>query len=171
MAASVKSDFHTAAWDTSLSLTHRRAQEGRRLRTSSCPDACDRSRIGDPCPSYYRMRLRPLKHSQQHNLLLDLEQRGNELYYAAPEFHLRDELNETYLAGSVEPQIWFFAPSDIGRLPDDGEHYVVFARDKSDASVAPPFVSFRPGSRPRLHAVNRRYGIAARPPIVALWAA
>jgi len=43
------------------------------------------------------MRLRPLKHSQQHNLLLDLEQRGNELYYAAPEFHLRDELNETYL--------------------------------------------------------------------------
>ena len=82
---------------------------------------------------YYRMRLRSLRYSQQHNLLLDLEQRGNEVYYAAPEFHLPDELNQAYLDASVEPQTWFFAPSDIGPLPDEDEHYVVFARSKPDA--------------------------------------
>ena len=46
------------------------------------------------------MRLRPLKHSQQHDLLLDLEQQGNDVYYAAPEFHLPDELNKAYLDGA-----------------------------------------------------------------------
>jgi hypothetical protein len=82
---------------------------------------------------YYRMRLRPLQHSQQHNLLLDLEQRGNDVFYAAHQFHLPDELNEAYLAGTVEPQTWLFAPSDIGPLPDSGEHCVVFARNKTAA--------------------------------------
>jgi hypothetical protein len=36
---------------------------------------------------YYRMHLRPLRHSDQHNLLLDLEAAGEAVFYIAPEFH------------------------------------------------------------------------------------
>src|SRR4028119_474700 len=40
---------------------------------------------------FYRMHLRPLRRSPQHQLLLDLETQGdNEVYYIAPLFHERD---------------------------------------------------------------------------------
>ena len=42
---------------------------------------------------YYRMHLRPLRWSSQHNLLLEIEGRGNEVFYVAPEFHTQEELN------------------------------------------------------------------------------
>src|SRR5436190_10639379 len=34
--------------------------------------------------SYYRMHLRPQRHSEQHRMLCDLEATGNEVYYVAP---------------------------------------------------------------------------------------
>lgn len=77
---------------------------------------------------YYRMHLRPLKHSKQHQLLLDLESSGQVVYYIAPEFHLPDELNRYYLARRVVRNSAAFSPSSIGPLPDDQEHYVVFER-------------------------------------------
>lgn len=77
---------------------------------------------------YYRMHLRPLKHSEQHNLLLDLEAKGESVFYIAPEFHLPTELNDVYLRRDVVRNSAAFAPSDIGRLPDDEEHYLVFEK-------------------------------------------
>lgn len=77
---------------------------------------------------YYRMHLRPLKHSQQHQLLLDLEKSGESVYYIAPEFHTPSELNRHYLASNVVANSAAFAPSAIGVLPDDDEHYVVFEK-------------------------------------------
>lgn len=77
---------------------------------------------------YYRMHLRPLKHSQQHQLLLDLEATGETVYYIAPEFHLPKELNRHYLARSVLKNSAAFAPSVIGALPDPDDHYVVFEK-------------------------------------------
>jgi hypothetical protein len=75
---------------------------------------------------YFRMLLRPLKHSRQHQLLLELEQEGNEVYYAAPEFSSPHDLNSAYLRREVSDRTAFFTPSAIGPLPDDGEHHVVF---------------------------------------------
>jgi hypothetical protein len=75
---------------------------------------------------FYRMHLRPLRRSDQHNLLLDLESNGNDVFYVAPLFHELHELNEYYLSGQILQKSAFFYPSDIGSLPDDDEHHVSF---------------------------------------------
>jgi hypothetical protein len=75
---------------------------------------------------YYRMYLRPTRHSDQHNLLLDLEKSGETVFYVAPEFHLPSELNYFYLNKTVVTNSAAFSPGDIGPLPDDDEHYIVF---------------------------------------------
>lgn len=77
---------------------------------------------------YYRMHLRPLRHSDQHNLLLELEKGGETVFYMAPEFHLPDELNTFYLSRTVVNNSAAFSPLDIGTLPNDDEHYVVFKK-------------------------------------------
>lgn len=80
---------------------------------------------------YYRMHLRPLRHSDQHNLLLDLEASGEAVFYIAPEFHLPEELNDFYLRKAIVLNSAAFSPSDIGALPDDEAHYVAFERGSS----------------------------------------
>lgn len=75
---------------------------------------------------HYRMYLRPLKHSQLHNLLLALENTGNDVYYATPEFHQPHELNDAYAYTRVVKRSAFFRPKAIGRLPDNGQHFLIF---------------------------------------------
>jgi len=77
---------------------------------------------------YYRMHLRPTRHSDQHNLLLDLELAGEAVFYIAPEFHLPAELNDAYLRRAVISRSAAFRPSEIGALPDDDPHYLSFER-------------------------------------------
>lgn len=86
------------------------------------------------CP-YYRMHLRAYKHSQQHKLLLALEAKGEAVMYIAPEFHLPIELHNYYLNKTIISNSAAFRPSDIGPLPDDDEHYVVFEKGTVDAYV------------------------------------
>lgn len=57
---------------------------------------------------HFRFHLRPLKHSQQHNLLRELEAAGNEVYYAAPGFHLPSELNDAFSNGQAADRSAFF---------------------------------------------------------------
>lgn len=78
---------------------------------------------------YYRMHLRPLRHSDQHILLMDLETSGEEVYYTAPMFYTSDELNDAYINRQVYFRSAFFSPNDIGTLPDDNLHYIVFEPD------------------------------------------
>lgn len=82
---------------------------------------------------YYRMHIRPTKHSDQHNLLLELENSGETVFYIAPEFHLPRELNEYYLNRTVIKNSAAFSPKDIGPMPNDEEHYLVFTRGNSNA--------------------------------------
>jgi hypothetical protein len=82
--------------------------------------------IGLLRPNFYRMHLRPLRHSRQHDLLLDLEGKGHAVYYAAPHFHLPEELNEAYITGNVVNRCLFVKPSEIGTLPDDRDHHISF---------------------------------------------
>ena len=82
-------------------------------------------------PPFYRMHLRPLRHSQQHRMLLDLESAGvantnNLVFYAAPAFHTTTELNDAYASREVVKRSVFFRPSAIGNLPDDQDHHVAF---------------------------------------------
>ncbi len=75
---------------------------------------------------FYRMHLRPTKHSQQHPMLLALEASGVAVYYAAPHFDTPAELNNAYIKGKVVQRSVFFRPSEIGDLPDDRAHHVTF---------------------------------------------
>lgn len=76
-----------------------------------------------PC---YRMHLRSARSSRQHEMLLDLEATGEEVYYSAPKFHEPEELNDAFLQNSVCKRSIWIRPSDIGRLPDDDDHHVSF---------------------------------------------
>jgi len=75
---------------------------------------------------YYRMHLRPARFSDQHEMLLDLEGAGNEVYYVAPAFHQPSELNAAYRAHEILARSLWIRPSWIGQLPDDRDHYVAF---------------------------------------------
>ncbi|MEK7949541.1 hypothetical protein [Luteolibacter soli] len=88
---------------------------------------------------FYRMHLRPARHSSQHEMLIDLEQLGQEVYYSAPAFHTPQELNEAYLKHEVKIKSLWIKPSVIGALPDDGEHHVAFRLD-----APPPHICSEP---------------------------
>ena len=75
---------------------------------------------------FYRMHLRPKRHSRQHAMLLDLEASGEIVFYAAPKFHVPSDLNMAYLNRTVIQQSFFIRPSTIGPLPDDWDHHVSF---------------------------------------------
>lgn len=75
---------------------------------------------------FYRMHLRPTRHSRQHAMLLDLEATGEIALYAAPKFHLPSELNTAYLSRTMMQRSFFIRPSTIGPLPDGLDHHLSF---------------------------------------------
>ncbi len=75
---------------------------------------------------YYRMHIRPSGRSRQHQLLLDLEGKGEDVLYCAPAFHTIEEFNKAYLDQRVcERSVWI-PPSAIGEITDDKTHYAAF---------------------------------------------
>jgi hypothetical protein len=91
-----------------------------RLERTNCKEY---ALMGGP---YFRWHLHALRHSAQHDLLMELEGRGNEVYYVAPAFYQTAELNEHYLSKQIVNNSVGFRPGDIGLLPDEDPHYVVF---------------------------------------------
>lgn len=83
---------------------------------------------GEP---YYRFSLRPSSKSQQHDLLLDLEAKYGNVYYAAPAFYKAEEFNKSYFSKEVIDDSVFLSPSTIGTLPDNKEHRIVFQADSN----------------------------------------
>ena len=76
-----------------------------------------------PC---YRMHLRSARVSKQHEMLLELEETGQEVYYSAPMFHQPEELNAAFLTTTVRAKSIWIRPSDIGPLQDSLDHHVSF---------------------------------------------
>jgi hypothetical protein len=83
-------------------------------------------KIGHFTKPFYRFHIRPSRHSAQHEMLLDLEADGNEVYYSAPAFHTPEGLNDAYLNHQVRSQSLWLKPSVIGQLPDPHDHHVAF---------------------------------------------
>ena len=102
-----------------------------------------------PC---YRMHLRPARSSRQHEMLLDLEQTGQEVYYSAPLFHQPEELNDAFVRDAVRARSIWIRPSDIGSLPDDGDHHVSFQEGR-------PWMLF---SKPKPLEAKREFGDVVR---------
>ncbi len=80
---------------------------------------------------YYRMHLRPCRHSTQHQSLLRHEGRGRLVYYVTPVFHKTEDLNKYYDSHEVVHNSAFVRPRQIGKLDDD-PHYVAYMLGNSN---------------------------------------
>lgn len=76
---------------------------------------------------YFRMHLRPSRHSDQHRLLLELEHEDQLVFYTAPIFSQPGELNDVYLSRTILENSMIVKPSTIGAV-DAEEHYLAFNR-------------------------------------------
>ena len=74
----------------------------------------------------FRMYLHRRNHSDQHQLLLDLESQGNVVAYAAPGFSEPAELNDAYSSDKAAERSIFVRPSAVGQLQDDDHHWIAF---------------------------------------------
>lgn len=82
-----------------------------------------RTLIGLP---YYKFWITPRWQSQQHRMLVDLGNAGQQVYYAAPIFHLQTDFNTEFQGNTVVNRSAFINPAEIGYLADDDEHCIVF---------------------------------------------
>ncbi len=81
-------------------------------------------------PPFFRFHLTESGRSDQHQLLLDLDNGYNEVYYAAPVFHRVQELDRAYQAAAVHLRSIYVKPQDIGPL-DSLPHHVAFDRRRA----------------------------------------
>jgi hypothetical protein len=79
---------------------------------------------------FYRFKITESGKSDQHELLLALDDGSVLVYYVAPRFHELAEINEAWNTNSVASHSIFVAPSTIGTL-DSASHHVAY--DDSDA--------------------------------------
>jgi hypothetical protein len=77
-------------------------------------------------PPFYRFKIWPGKKSAQHEALLALNRLEPFAYYVAPRFHQTEFLAYAHLSGKLPGYSLWVAPSAIGPLPDDLQHYVVY---------------------------------------------
>jgi hypothetical protein len=76
---------------------------------------------------YFRFALHRKTQSNQHQLLIDLEKRGGAVFYATPKIHEAVNLNSAFFDHQVVALSLFVSPGEIGELPDNGSHRVVFS--------------------------------------------
>lgn len=84
-------------------------------------------------PPFYRFKLWPGKKSAQHGALLALNRVEPLVYYVAPRFHETDYLAYAHTSGKLPGSSIWVAPVDIGPLPDDLQHHVVYSSNSSKA--------------------------------------
>ncbi|MCB5412020.1 hypothetical protein [Pseudogemmobacter faecipullorum] len=74
---------------------------------------------------YYRFPITEASTSDQHEMMLALDDGSNLVFYAAPRFHQIHEINQAWSRADVARRSLFVAPSTIGTL-DDEQHHVAF---------------------------------------------
>lgn len=77
---------------------------------------------------YYRFNIMPDKISKQHQMLIDWEKSGEEVFYISPEFHKNDQFNSFYANGTIIENSAAFSPIDIGEINDQENHVVCYRR-------------------------------------------
>ncbi|WP_170335505.1 hypothetical protein [Ruegeria arenilitoris] len=96
-------------------MTRRSAKEYKAVR-----DVGGRLRI-----PYYRFPVTPASVSDQHEMLLDLDDGTNLVFYAAPRFYKPEEINAAWASSEVAHRSIFVTPRAIGTL-DDMPHNIAF---------------------------------------------
>ena len=83
---------------------------------------------------FFRMHLMSKSVSQQHELLIDLENKHpHSVYYATPELSSPHLFNAAYDSATVHKRSVLFSPREIGCLPDDESHVVAYSDGLTNA--------------------------------------
>jgi hypothetical protein len=86
---------------------------------------------------YFRFALHRKTQSNQHQLLIELEKKGYAVFYATPKIHEAVNLNSAFFERQVVASSLFVNPGEIGELPDNRPHRVVFSGRSDGAYVCP----------------------------------
>jgi len=97
---------------------------------------------------FYRFSIMEARRSNQHALLLELDDGTNQVLYAAPRFHELEQINRAWTAKEVAARSIFVKPAAIGAIDTDSHHV---AYDQSHAYFC---------SRPRPIAFVTAQGLA-----------
>jgi hypothetical protein len=71
---------------------------------------------------FYRFKITESGKSDQHELLLALDETDSLVFYAAPRFHELNEINDAWNSNRVAERSIFVKPQLIGALDDDSHH-------------------------------------------------
>lgn len=74
---------------------------------------------------YYRFPITLSSLSAQHEMLLELDDGTNHVFYAAPKFHTINEINSAWRANNVAKRSIFISPNSIGHLDED-QHNIAY---------------------------------------------
>ena len=75
---------------------------------------------------YFRFPVERLDRTGQHNLLVDLADRGEDVFYCAPAFVGLDNLQNCFVQDNVIDNSRFFDPKDMGKITDFDQHHVSY---------------------------------------------
>jgi hypothetical protein len=84
---------------------------------------------------YFRFALHRKTQSNQHQLLIELEKKGYAVFYATPKIHEAVNLNSAFFERQVVASSLFVNPGEIGELPDNRSHRVVFSGRSDEVYV------------------------------------
>lgn len=73
---------------------------------------------------YYRFPVERLDRTRQHNLLVDLATKGEDVFYCAPIFAGLDNLQNFFVHDQVMDNSRYFDPEDMGKVTDFEQHHV-----------------------------------------------
>jgi len=79
---------------------------------------------------YHRFEITDASTSEQHRMLIDLEDNTNIVLYAAPRFHTPEQFNQAWQHQTVSSRSIFVSPNEIGNLPN-GRHTIAFDRRRA----------------------------------------
>jgi hypothetical protein len=76
---------------------------------------------------YFRFAIHRKTQSQQQELLMGLERKGQLVFYATPKIHEAVNLNSAFFDQQIVAGSLFVPPGEIGELPDNESYRVVFS--------------------------------------------
>jgi len=83
---------------------------------------------------YYYFYLERLDRSPQHNLLYNLQQSGEEVYYSAPLFYEENVLTQYFVNGIVIDNSVFIDPLGVGVIADFIQHRISYDQNGTQAA-------------------------------------
>jgi hypothetical protein len=90
---------------------------------------------------FFRFKITERRKSDQHELLLALNQTNQFVYYAAPKFHELSEINAAWHSNSVGARSIFISPQEVGAL-DDESHHVAYDEVQAWLCSEPKEIAF-----------------------------